>query len=91
MFQERLVTERQRWLQEKDSDILAPFLIRLNHEETLSAEDAKRLHHDCVTEFKQRLVEHGNLIQERYEKVSGWYRTHMQGSVRVTEAKTDQL
>lgn len=70
-------------MQEKDSDILAPFLIRLNHTGTLSIEDAKRLHRDCVTEFKQRLVEHGNLIQERYEKVcaplTGWYRTHIRG------------
>uniref|UniRef100_A0A671YPR0 Dynein regulatory complex subunit 7 n=1 Tax=Sparus aurata TaxID=8175 RepID=A0A671YPR0_SPAAU len=61
-------TEDQRWLQEKEKDILAPLLIRLGNAETLSAEDAKQLHQDCLAEFKQRLVEHANLIQERYEK-----------------------
>lgn len=69
-LQERLAAEDQRWLQEKEKDILAPLLIRLGNAETLSAEDAKQLHQDCLAEFKQRLVEHANLIQERYEKVS---------------------
>lgn len=68
-LQERLAAEEQRWLQEKEKDILAPFLIRLDNPEALSAEDAKQLHQDCLAEFKQRLVEHANLIQERYEKV----------------------
>lgn len=67
--QERVAAEEQRWLQGKDSDILAPYLIRLDHAETLSVKDAKQLHHDCLAEFKQRLVEHADLIQERYEKV----------------------
>lgn len=70
LLQERLAAEDQRWLQEKEKDILAPLLIRLGNAETLSAEDAKQLHQDCLAEFKQRLVEHANLIQERYEKVS---------------------
>nr|XP_046253588.1 dynein regulatory complex subunit 7 isoform X2 [Scatophagus argus] len=65
---ERLAAEEQKWLQEKEKDILAPFLIRLNAAETLSAEDARQLHRDCLAEFKQRLVEHANLLQERYEK-----------------------
>ncbi|XP_029282390.1 dynein regulatory complex subunit 7-like isoform X4 [Cottoperca gobio] len=65
---ERLDAEEQRWLQEKEKDILAPLLIRLDNTETLSAEDAKQLHQDCLAEFKQRLVEHADLIQERYEK-----------------------
>ncbi|XP_073325702.1 dynein regulatory complex subunit 7 [Pagrus major] len=65
---ERLAAEEQRWLREKEKDILAPLLIRLGNAETLSAEDAKQLHQDCLAEFKQRLVEHANLIQERYEK-----------------------
>ncbi|XP_070695107.1 dynein regulatory complex subunit 7 [Pempheris klunzingeri] len=64
----RMAIEEQRWLQEKEKDILAPLLIRLDSIETLSAEDAKQLHQDCLAEFKQRLVEHANLIQERYEK-----------------------
>ncbi|KAL7398964.1 hypothetical protein ABVT39_017784 [Epinephelus coioides] len=65
---ERLAAEEQKWLQEKEKDILAPHLIRLGNKETLSAEDARQLHQDCLTEFKQRLVEHANLIQEHYEK-----------------------
>ncbi|XP_040009242.1 dynein regulatory complex subunit 7 [Xiphias gladius] len=64
----RLAVEEQRWLQEKEKDILAPLLIRLDNAETLSAEDAKQLHQRCLVEFKQRMVEHANLIQERYEK-----------------------
>ncbi|KAF1372807.1 hypothetical protein PFLUV_G00253700 [Perca fluviatilis] len=65
---EHLAAEEQRWLQEKEKDILAPLLIRLDNAETLSAGDAKHIHQDCLAEFKQRLVDHANLIQERYEK-----------------------
>lgn len=61
--------EEQRWQQEKEKDILAPILIRLDNTQTLSVEDAKQLHRDCLAEFKQRLVEHANLIRERYDKV----------------------
>lgn len=63
--------EEQRWLQEKMRDNLAPFLIRLSNAETLSAEDAKQLHRDCLSECRQSLVDQANLIQERYEKVAG--------------------
>uniref|UniRef100_A0A4W6G732 Coiled-coil domain-containing protein 135 n=1 Tax=Lates calcarifer TaxID=8187 RepID=A0A4W6G732_LATCA len=66
--EERVAEEEERWLQEKEKDILAPLLIRLDNAEILSAKDAKQLHQDCLAEFKQRLVEHANLIQERYEK-----------------------
>lgn len=69
LLQERVAEEEERWLQEKEKDILAPLLIRLDNAEILSAKDAKQLHQDCLAEFKQRLVEHANLIQERYEKV----------------------
>ncbi|XP_054465855.1 dynein regulatory complex subunit 7 [Anoplopoma fimbria] len=65
---ERQAVEEQRWLQERKKDILAPFLIRLDDEETLSAKDAKLLYQDCLSECKQRLVEQANLIQKRYEK-----------------------
>ncbi|KAM7404190.1 hypothetical protein PAMP_011559 [Pampus punctatissimus] len=66
--EERLAVVEQRWLQEKEEDILAPLLIRLDNGETLSASSAKQLYHDCLAEFKQRLVEQANLIQERLEK-----------------------
>ncbi|XP_035512918.1 dynein regulatory complex subunit 7 [Morone saxatilis] len=65
---ERLAVEEQKWLQEKEKDILAPLLIRLDNTETLRAEDARQIYQDCLAEFKERLVEQANLIQERYEK-----------------------
>ncbi|KAK5864092.1 hypothetical protein PBY51_001060 [Eleginops maclovinus] len=65
---ERLEEEEQLWLQEREKDILAPLLLRLNDTETLSTADAKQIHQECLSEFKQRLVEQANLIQERYEK-----------------------
>nr|XP_020470660.1 dynein regulatory complex subunit 7 [Monopterus albus] len=79
---ERLAAEDQRWLQEKEKDILAPFMIRLDCE-IISAENAKQLHRDCLAEFKQRVVDHANLIQERLEKETQelqnkqlWYQKH---------------
>ncbi|XP_071314856.1 dynein regulatory complex subunit 7 isoform X2 [Trachinotus anak] len=88
---EHLALEEQRWLQEKEMDILVPFLIRLDNTETLSTEDAKQLHQDCLTEFKHRLVEQANLIQERYEKETQelqrkqqWYQRNQ---LSITEAK----
>uniref|UniRef100_A0A665U5D3 Uncharacterized protein n=1 Tax=Echeneis naucrates TaxID=173247 RepID=A0A665U5D3_ECHNA len=63
---ELLALEEQKWLQEED--VLTPILIRLDNPETLSNEDAKQLYHDCMAEFKNRLVEQANLMQERYAK-----------------------
>ncbi|XP_040914907.1 dynein regulatory complex subunit 7 [Toxotes jaculatrix] len=91
---ERLAVEEQRWLQEKEKDILAPFLIQLDNAETLSAEDARRLHQDCLANFKQRMVEHANLIQERYEKETQelqrkqqWYQKHQ---LNMTKQQEDE-
>ncbi|KAA8580969.1 hypothetical protein FQN60_013927 [Etheostoma spectabile] len=52
---------------EKEKDILAPFLIRLGNRRDSGAEDAS-YPPGCLAEFKQRLAEHRNLIQERYER-----------------------
>lgn len=68
-LQELLAAEEQRWLQEKETDILTPFLIRLDNTETLSADEARQLHKDCLAEFKQGLEEQANLVQECYKKV----------------------
>ncbi|XP_067449650.1 dynein regulatory complex subunit 7 isoform X2 [Thunnus thynnus] len=65
---ERMAAEEQRWLQEKEKDILAPLLIQLDDAEILLPSEAKRLHRECLAMFKQRLVERANLIQERYDK-----------------------
>ncbi|XP_067361429.1 dynein regulatory complex subunit 7 isoform X2 [Channa argus] len=68
---QRLALEEQRWLEEQEKDILAAFLIRMDNKVTFSTEDAKKLHQDCLAEYKQLLVEQANLIQERYEKAQG--------------------
>ncbi|XP_053174100.1 dynein regulatory complex subunit 7 [Scomber japonicus] len=65
---ERAAAEEQRWLQEKEQDLLAPLLVSLDDTETLTASDAKLLHQRCVDQFKLRLVEQAQLIQERYEQ-----------------------
>lgn len=69
LLQKCLAEEEQRFLQEKEKDILAVLLIQLDKSDTLSPDDAKQLHQDCLTIFKQKLVEHANLIQERCKKV----------------------
>ncbi|XP_074500922.1 dynein regulatory complex subunit 7 [Sebastes fasciatus] len=89
---ESLAAEEQMWLQEKEKDLLAALLIRLDITETLSAEDAKQLHHDCLAEYKQRLVEQANLSQERYEKETQelqrkqqWYQRNQLNLTKVQE------
>ncbi|XP_041655972.1 dynein regulatory complex subunit 7 [Cheilinus undulatus] len=67
---ERLAAEEQRWLQQQENDILAPFLIKLNNPTTLTCSEAQQLHQECLTDLQERLVEQANLIQERYEKVT---------------------
>lgn len=69
LCQERLPAKEQRRQQEEENDILAPYLNRLGNPETLSAEDAKKLFHECLSEFTLRQVEDASRIQERYEKV----------------------
>ncbi|KAK2850901.1 hypothetical protein Q5P01_007177 [Channa striata] len=84
--------ERKWWLQEKEKDILAAFLIRLGNVVTFSAEDAKKLHQDCLADYKQRLVEQANRIQERYEKETQelqkkqqWYQKNQLNMSRTEE------
>ncbi|XP_062283606.1 dynein regulatory complex subunit 7 [Scomber scombrus] len=65
---ERVAAEEQRWLQEKEQDLLAPLMMSLDNTETLSPSDAQQLYQNCLQDFKLRLVEQANLIQERYEQ-----------------------
>uniref|UniRef100_A0A3B4XAS7 Dynein regulatory complex subunit 7 n=1 Tax=Seriola lalandi dorsalis TaxID=1841481 RepID=A0A3B4XAS7_SERLL len=93
LLQERQALEEQRWLQEREKDILAVILIQLDKAGTLSAEDAKQLHQECLTTFKQKLLEHADLIQERYEKVTQelqkkqqWYQENQLSMTQTEEA-----
>ncbi|XP_061781831.1 dynein regulatory complex subunit 7 [Nerophis lumbriciformis] len=63
---ERLAAEEQRWLQEKEKDYLAPFLIRLGNVKNMTAEDARSLYDDCLSDFKTHMAERARLIQERH-------------------------
>ncbi|XP_069033854.1 dynein regulatory complex subunit 7 [Embiotoca jacksoni] len=65
---EYLIAEEEEWLQVKDEDVLAPLLIRLGCTDPLSPEEARRLHQNCLSEFRERLVLEANLIQERCEQ-----------------------
>ncbi|KAF3689420.1 Dynein regulatory complex subunit 7 [Channa argus] len=89
---QRLALEEQRWLEEQEKDILAAFLIRMDNKVTFSTEDAKKLHQDCLAEYKQLLVEQANLIQERYEKETQelqkkqqWYQKNQLNMSRAEE------
>ncbi|XP_068196624.1 dynein regulatory complex subunit 7 [Antennarius striatus] len=65
---ERMAAEEQRWMREKEEDILAPFLIRLDVAEILTIKDAKQLYQNCLDDFKKGLEKRRSLIQERYDK-----------------------
>ncbi|XP_060929995.1 dynein regulatory complex subunit 7 [Limanda limanda] len=91
---ERQAAEEQSWLHENEKDILAPLLMRLDFTDPLSADDAKELHQECLSEFKQKLVEDANLIQERYQnetqelqKKQQWYQ---QNQLDMTEQQEDE-
>ncbi|XP_047196321.1 dynein regulatory complex subunit 7 isoform X3 [Hippoglossus stenolepis] len=91
---ERQAAEEQSWLHENEKDILAPLLMRLDITDPLSADDAKELHQECLSEFKQKLVEDANLIQERYQnetqelqKKQQWYH---QNQLDMTEQQEDE-
>ncbi|XP_061549769.1 dynein regulatory complex subunit 7 [Phycodurus eques] len=65
---ERVAAEEQQWLQEKEHDFLAPFLIGLYDIEIVSADDAQRLFDDSLADFKQQMIAQSELIQERHNQ-----------------------
>ncbi|XP_061908471.1 dynein regulatory complex subunit 7 isoform X2 [Entelurus aequoreus] len=67
---ERLAAEEQRWLQEKEKDYLAPFLIQLGNVKDMTAEDARRLYDECMSDFKTHMAERARLIQERHDQAT---------------------
>lgn len=54
---------------EAQLDYLAPFLVQLPAGEKLPRWQAVRLKDECLSDFKQRLIDKANLIQARFEKV----------------------
>lgn len=54
---------------EAQLDYLAPFLAQLPPGEKLTRGQALRLKDECLSDFKQRLIDKANLIQARFEKV----------------------
>ncbi|KAG9272008.1 dynein regulatory complex subunit 7 [Astyanax mexicanus] len=64
----RLAEEELLNKEEKELDILAPFLAKLGNPASLTREQVQQLVADCLAEMKQRLVDRANLIQARFEK-----------------------
>ncbi|KAL7862681.1 hypothetical protein SRHO_G00116650 [Serrasalmus rhombeus] len=54
--------------EEKELDVLAPFLARLGDPESLTQQEVLQLRTDCLAELKQRLIDRANLIQARFEE-----------------------
>lgn len=67
--QERQAEEEEKELQQREHDILGPFLIQLGNPVTLEPEVGKTLVKMCLQDYKTRLNEYAQLIQEFCEKV----------------------
>ncbi|KAK2502074.1 hypothetical protein MC885_005048 [Smutsia gigantea] len=66
---ERVMREEHLRQVEAQLDYLAPFLAQLPPGEKLTRGQAVRLKDECLSDFKQRLIDKANLIQARFEKV----------------------
>lgn len=77
--QERQALEEQKWLQEMETDIMAPFLIGQNNTMNLTGAEAKRFYQDSLDKYKETLVNQVTFIHSRFitvrKRVSG---THIQ-------------
>lgn len=69
--QEQQMLEEKMRKQEMEIDYLAPFLAQMQDPEKITRAQAYKLKEDCLADLKQRLVDKANLIQARFEKVSG--------------------
>ncbi|KAM4618733.1 dynein regulatory complex subunit 7 isoform 2-T2 [Polymixia lowei] len=63
-----LAAEDRQVQEEKEMDILAPFLAQLGAPDTLTRQAAVQLRLDCLAHLKQRLINRANIIQARLEK-----------------------
>ncbi|KAB1274224.1 Dynein regulatory complex subunit 7, partial [Camelus dromedarius] len=66
--EERVMHEEHLRQVEAQLDYLAPFLAQLPPGEKLTRWQAVRLKDECLSDFKQRLINKANLIQARFEK-----------------------
>ncbi|KAM5262838.1 dynein regulatory complex subunit 7 [Ctenodactylus gundi] len=65
---ERVMHEEHLRQMEAQLDYLAPFLAQLPPGEKLTLSQAIHLKDECLSDFKQRLIDKANLIQARFEK-----------------------
>ncbi|XP_032280441.1 dynein regulatory complex subunit 7 isoform X2 [Halichoerus grypus] len=65
---ERVMHEEHLRQVEAQLDYLAPFLAQLPPGEKLTRWQAMRVKDECLSDFKQRLIDKANLIQARFEK-----------------------
>ncbi|XP_060041464.1 dynein regulatory complex subunit 7 isoform X3 [Erinaceus europaeus] len=65
---ERVLHEEHLRQVEAQLDYLAPFLAQLPPGEKMTRWQALRLKDECLSDFKQRLIDKANLIQARFEK-----------------------
>ncbi|XP_036131653.1 dynein regulatory complex subunit 7 [Molossus molossus] len=65
---ERVMHEEHLRQVEAQLDYLAPFLAQLPPGEKLTRWQAMHLKDECLSDFKQRLIDKANLIQARFEK-----------------------
>ncbi|NXI53986.1 DRC7 protein, partial [Chloroceryle aenea] len=54
--------------EEQDLDYLTPFLIRIGKGEKMTKGQAMCVRDDCLSDFKQRLMDRANIIQARFQK-----------------------
>ncbi|XP_012599411.3 dynein regulatory complex subunit 7 [Microcebus murinus] len=91
---ERVMHEEHLRQVETQLDYLAPFLAQLPPGEKLTRWQAVRLKDECLSDFKQRLIDKANLIQARFEKETQelqkkqqWYQ---ENQVTLTSEDEDQ-
>ncbi|XP_034551033.1 dynein regulatory complex subunit 7 isoform X2 [Notolabrus celidotus] len=91
---ERVAAEEQKWFQERRDDVLASLLIDLDQTKTLDKKQAKELYQKCLSNFKERMVEQANLIQERCNKVTQELERKQQGyhknQLTMTEEQVEE-
>ncbi|XP_023421775.1 dynein regulatory complex subunit 7 isoform X2 [Cavia porcellus] len=91
---ERVMHEEHLRQVEAQLDYLAPFLAQLPPGEKLTRIQAVHLRDECLSDFKQRLIDKANLIQARFEKENQelqkkqqWYQ---ENQVTLTPEEEDQ-
>ncbi|XP_074536909.1 dynein regulatory complex subunit 7 [Halichoeres trimaculatus] len=91
---ERLAEEEQRWYQERKDDILAPLSKYLDQPEGLDSTKAKELYQQCLSNYRQRLVEKANILQERYDKetqeLQRMQQTYQKNQLTLTEQQVEE-